>query len=78
MVNIKLVRKYDGEYPLRFEKEVFDYLTISKEEFGNVYKKFKNPIFDRNYFKDLSNKFRSPHLWYCDKVSEKFILRHKI
>ena len=75
---IKLVRKYDGEYPLRFEKEVFDYLTISKEEFGNVYKKFKNPIFDRSYFKDLSNKFRSPHLWYCDKVSEKFILRHKI
>ena len=75
---IKLVRKYDGEYPLRFEKEVFDYLTISKEEFGNVYKKFKNPIFDRSYFKNLSNKFRSPHLWYYDKVSKNFILRQKI
>lgn len=75
---IKLVRKYDGEYPLRFEKELFEYLSIDEKTFGNISKKFKKPIFDREYLELLTNKFRSPHLWYFDKENNKFTLRKSI
>ena len=75
---IKLVRKYDGEYPLRFEKELFEYLSINENTFGKISKKFKKPIFDREYLELLTNKFRSPHLWYFDKENQKFTLRKSI
>lgn len=75
---IKLINKYDGEYPLRFEKELFEYLSIDQDTYGNISKKFKKPLIDRNYFEELTNKFRSPHLWYFDKENKKFILRKSI
>jgi len=60
---INLIKKYDGEYPQRFSKELFEYLSIDKKNFENIYKEFKNPIFDKNYFDNLTDSFRSPHIW---------------
>ena len=54
-----LVKKYDGEYPGRYIKEVLDYLDISED-----------------YFNQLCDKFRSPHLWI--KKSKNWELRHKV
>ena len=51
---VSLVRKYDGEYPERFEKELFEYLSVPG---------FK-PM-TRDHLMDLACKFRSPHLWKC-------------
>ena len=60
---INLIKKYDGEYPQRFSKELFEYLSIDKKNFENIYKEFENPIFDKNYFDNLTDSFRSPHIW---------------
>ncbi len=64
---LNLVKKYDGEYPLRFEKEIFEYLTINEEQFGDVSKLFELNKIDRNYFNSLCDQFRSPHIWYKEK-----------
>lgn len=37
----KLIEKYDGEYPSRFEKEFLDYIEMSKEEFENLCDEFR-------------------------------------
>jgi len=75
---IKLIRQYDGEYPVRFEKELFEYLSIDDETFGKISKQFKSPLFDRNTLLSLTNKFRSPHLWYYDTKKNRFLLRETI
>ena len=62
-----MVKKYDGEYPLRFEKEIFEYLTINEEEYGNISKLFEESNMSREYFNSLCDKFRSPHIWYKEK-----------
>lgn len=49
---VALVNRFDGEYPDRFEREVFDYLSVDG---------FRP--FDKEYLLALSDKFRSPHLW---------------
>ena len=73
---ILLVEKYDGEYPLRFETELFDYLSIRKEEYPEASKWFDQPIVDRDYFLSLADKFRSPHLWKLDHGT--WALREKL
>jgi len=60
---VALVHRFDGEYPERFEKEIFEYLSIPEKEYGPVSKEFKNPIMTRETFMELADKFRSPHLW---------------
>ena len=35
---IKLVKQFDGEYPTRFEKELFEYLSIDEKDFLNIFK----------------------------------------
>lgn len=58
---IALVKKFDGEFPDRYFDEVMDYLEIDKE-----------------YFKtELTDKFRSPHLWGKDESGE-WKLRHNV
>tara|TARA_Y100001970_G_C14254243_1_gene873994 strand:- start:3862 stop:5103 length:1242 start_codon:yes stop_codon:yes gene_type:complete len=37
----RLIEKYDGEYPSRFEKEFLDYIAMSKEEFENLCDEFR-------------------------------------
>ena len=71
---IALVRKYDGEYPSRFAKEIFEYLTINKKEFPIASKMFEQNEMDEDYFDNLCNKFRSPHLW--KREGNEWILRH--
>jgi len=74
---VSLVRKFDGEYPDRFEKELFDYLSIGEKEFGkDIVAKFKNPIMTKQTFDALTDEFRSPHLWRFDNGVWK--LRHTI
>jgi N-acetyl sugar amidotransferase len=60
---IALVRKFDGEFPYRFAEEVFQYLSIPEDEFPIASSRFEQPVVDHDYFQDLSDSFRSPHLW---------------
>jgi len=73
---IKLIKKFDGEYSKRFEKEIFKYLSITKHEFPKIFDKFEHPQMNTKYFNLLANKFRSPHLW--ELKENKWKLRHNI
>jgi N-acetyl sugar amidotransferase len=66
---ISLVRRFDHEYPTRFIDELFTYLSINKNEFPVASQMFENEIMDDEYFKLLTDKFRSPHIWYNDQGS---------
>ena len=72
-----LIKKFDGEYPSRFEKENFEYLSINEKEFGKkLSSQFEFPEIDRDYFLNLCDYYRSPHLW--KKTNKGFELRHSI
>lgn len=74
---IALVKKFDGEYPHRFEKEVFEYMSIREKEFGkDVAARFKHPVMTRETFLAHCDEFRSPHLW--KKENGEWKLRHTI
>ena len=75
---INLVKKFDGEYPARFQKEIFEYLSFDKNKFGNIIKFLKTPTFNYDYFQNLTNKFRSPHIWFFDTKIKKWKLRKTI
>ena len=73
----RLIKKFDGEYPSRFDKEIFEYLSIPKEEFGDkISSLFESPSVNKEYFLNLCDNFKSPHLW--KKTNKGFELRHKI
>lgn len=74
---IALIKKFDGEYPARFEKELFEYLSIREHEFGAaIASRFRQPIMTRDYFDQLCDDFRSPHLWKFENGQWK--LRHAV
>lgn len=73
---ISLVRRFDHEFPTRFAKEIYEYLSLTDKEFPVASKKFEQPIMNQEYFMALSNSFRSPHLWVFD--SGEWKLRHPI
>jgi N-acetyl sugar amidotransferase len=56
---VALVKRFDGEFPDKYFKEVMDYLGI-----------------DPDYFIELCDKFRSPHLW--EKENAKWKLRNAV
>ena len=56
--------------------KIFKYLSIDKENFPIAHKQFEQPIFDRKYFNDLCDTFRSPHIWKY--VNNKWELRKPI
>ena len=64
---LRLVRRYDGEYSERFERDNFDYLSLPPEFFPVAAKAFEQPLMDRAYFERLTDRFRSPHLWQFSK-----------
>lgn len=73
---VALVKKYDGEYPARFENELMQYLSIDPEHFPEASKMFEQPIMDKEYFMHLCDRFRSPHIWkYADG---QWILRNTV
>lgn len=41
---VALVRKYDGEFPSRYYKEVLEYLSLDEEQFWRVVDRFRNPV----------------------------------
>lgn len=71
-----LVRRFDHEYPERFIEEMFRYLSLPAGEFPEASKMFEKPTMDREYFRLLTDQFRSPHLWYSERGEWK--LRHPI
>ncbi len=71
---VALVHKYDGEYPYRFENEIFDYLSLDHKSMNISSSALPQNKIDRNYFLDLADKFRSPHLW--NKTGPDWTLRH--
>ena len=73
---VSLVHKFDGEFPTRFSKEIYEYLSISEKTFGEVSKMFDCPEMDQSYFNNLSDKFRSPHLW--EKAGSNWRLLHQV
>ncbi len=54
-----LVKKFDGEFPDKYFSEIMEYLDIDPAYFKN----------------ELTDKFRSPHLWTFDK---KWNLNHNV
>lgn len=60
---IALVRRYDGEFPERFSNDFFNYISLPEKDFPKAAKMFEQPLMDREYFADMTNRFRSPHLW---------------
>ena len=60
---IALVRRFDHEFPSRFQDELFKYLSLSVKEFPQLLEVFEQPLMDKAYFDALANQFRSPHLW---------------
>ena len=74
---IALIKKYDGEFPQRWANEIFRYLSLPEKEFPIASKEFESPNFDRKYYDKLSDKFRSPHLWFYDD-NKGWKLRHSI
>ena len=58
---IALVRRFDGEFPDKYFDEIMEYLNINKEFFR----------------KELTDKFRSPHLWGKDSKGD-WKLRHTV
>lgn len=73
---VALVRRFDGEYPTRFEEENFRYLSITEKEFGRVTQEFDRPIMTRDSFLTLADHFRSPHLW--KREGNEWTLRYQV
>jgi N-acetyl sugar amidotransferase len=71
---VLLAKKYDGEWPRRFDKEVFEYLSLPEKQFPVASKLFEQPIVDEKYFMNLADRFRSPHIWKY--VDGQWKLRH--
>ena len=71
-----LVRRFDGEYSERFEKENFEFLSLPPETFPAASKMFEQPQMDRAYFERLTDRFRSPHLWKFE--GNQWKLRHTV
>ena len=63
---VALINRYDGEFPERWAKEIFSYLSIDQKSFPQAHEMFEHPEMNREYFEALTNKFRSPHLWQFD------------
>lgn len=73
---VALVKRFDHEYPERFVNEMFTYLSLPKGDFPEASAMFENSLMDREYFRLLTDRFRSPHLWYTESGIWK--LRHSI
>ncbi len=73
---VALVRRFDGEFPERFAEEVFGYLSIGPDEHGGVTEKFERPVLDKEYFMEMADRFRSPHIWKFENGA--WSLRHAV
>lgn len=73
---LALVNRFDHEFPERFADEIFRYLSLPAKEFPAASNMFEQPTMDREYFRLLTDGFRSPHLWTHEHGEWK--LRHAV
>jgi N-acetyl sugar amidotransferase len=73
---VALVKRFDGEWPARFENELMEYLSIPEKEFPVASKALAEPIMTKDAFIALADNFRSPHLWQREDGAWK--LRHNV
>jgi N-acetyl sugar amidotransferase len=73
---VALVKRFDHEFPERFADEIFRYLSLPPNEFPAASRQFEQPIMGREYFRLLTDRFRSPHLWMMERGEWK--LRHAV
>jgi N-acetyl sugar amidotransferase len=73
---VALVKRFDGEWPARFSGEIFNYLSITPREFPVATRAFDHPQMTREFFLELADRFRSPHLWA--KKAGEWKLRHAV
>jgi len=73
---VALVKRFDHEFPERFADEIFHYLSIPANEFPVASKMFEQPTFTRDYYRRLTDTFRSPHLWNWQ--GDQWKLRHQV
>lgn len=73
---VALVARYDHEFPDRFASEIYRYLSIPPSEFPQASLMFEQPLMDEEYFRNLADSFRSPHLWKWEEG--KWKLRHAV
>jgi N-acetyl sugar amidotransferase len=73
---VALVRRFDGEWPERFAKQIFEYLSITRREFPKAYGAFEQPEMTYEFFMHLADRFRSPHLWR--RENSEWRLRHTV
>ncbi len=73
---VALVRRFDGEWPARFDEQLFTYLSMPPKEFPTAHKMFESPVMTRVRFDALADRFRSPHLW--EKKGAEWVLRHRV
>jgi N-acetyl sugar amidotransferase len=62
---IALMRRYEGEYPARYEKEFLEYISMSREEFLTLCDRFRSP----HLWKVESGKWKLRHTPW-DKVEK--------
>ncbi len=73
---VALVKRFDGEWPARFDTELMEYLSIPAKEFPVATKAFEEPILTKDKFIAMADRFRSPHLW--KKEGSEWKLRHTV
>lgn len=73
---VALVKRFDHEFPERFMNELVRYLSVPDNQFPEASKMFEEPAMDLEYFELLTNRFRSPHIWYNE--DGKWMLRHPL
>lgn len=73
---VALVKRFDHEFPERFADEIFRYLSLPGQHFPAASRMFEQPIMGRDYFRLLTDQFRSPHLWVHER--DQWRLRHAV
>lgn len=73
---VALVKKFDGEWPARFEQDLMSYLSVDPRLGRKTLAQFEHPEMTKAYFLEIAEKFRSPHLWR--KSGDEWILKHQV
>lgn len=73
---VALVHRFDGEFPKRFFDEILAYLSLPETDFPAAARHFEKPLMDRACFDNLTDRFRSPHLW--QHRDGEWSLRHRV
>lgn len=72
---VALVRRFDGEWPARFQEELMAYLSVDPR-LEAARKAFADPEMTLDMFLALADSFRSPHLWR--RSGDAWELRHQV